>query len=562
MKPDWEILEHETVYRGYFRIDRYRLRHTLFEGGWSRDAVKEAFGSLEKKLVRDRILAGEPRIDGRDTRGVRPIDVETGILPRTHGSSLFTRGETQAVVVTTLGTGRDAQMIDALEGGYREQFMLHYNFPPYCVGETGFMGGPKRREIGHGKLAKRGIQGVMPSQDDFPYVIRVVSEITESNGSSSMASVCGTSLSLMDAGVPIKAPVAGIAMGLIKEGDRFAVLSDILGDEDHLGDMDFKVAGSSEGVTALQMDIKIDGITREIMGQALEQAREGRLHILEVMNAEIGEPRGDLSEYAPRFITVKIDPEKIASVIGKGGSVIRSMTEETGATIDIEDDGTIKIASADKAAAEKQLYDFVVANPSSYHFYEAAEVLGDLASAQGNWTKAASYYGSLAGSGWPEYKLKSDVLVAQTLVNQGNYPEAAKKYDAILASSLNDPEARRMKLLAQVGKAKCLAEGSEPQQAVTMIEDIIAKNDPQDAELFARAYNALGDAHRKLNQPEDALLAYLHTHVLFFSHSDAHAEALYRLVNLWTDQNQNDRALESRNLLRTRYSNSRWANQN
>jgi polyribonucleotide nucleotidyltransferase len=323
------------------------------ESGWAPDAVREAFGGVEKKLVRERILAGEPRIDGRDNRSVRSIEVETGVLPRTHGSALFTRGETQAVVVTTLGTGRDAQMIDALEGSHREPFMLHYNFPPYCVGETGFMGAPKRREIGHGKLAKRGIEGVMPAQDDFPYVIRVVSEITESNGSSSMASVCGTSLSLMDAGVPVKAPVAGIAMGLIKEGDRFAVLSDILGDEDHLGDMDFKVAGSAEGVTALQMDIKIDGITREIMQQALEQAREGRLHILGVMNQELPEPRKDLSEYAPRFITVKIDPEKIASVIGKGGSVIRSMTEETGATIDIEDDGTIKIASADKAAAEE-----------------------------------------------------------------------------------------------------------------------------------------------------------------------------------------------------------------
>lgn len=320
---------------------------------WSADAVKEAFGALEKKLVRGRIIEGQPRIDGRDNRSIRPIEVETSCLPRTHGSALFTRGETQAVVVATLGTGRDAQFVDALEGEYREPFMLHYNFPPYCVGETGFMAGPKRREIGHGKLAKRGISGVMPSDEDFPYTIRVVSEITESNGSSSMASVCGTSLALMDAGVPIKAPVAGIAMGLIKEDDGFAVLSDILGDEDHLGDMDFKVAGSEQGVTALQMDIKIDGITREIMEQALEQAREGRLHILGVMNQEIGAARTELSEYAPRFITVKIDPEKIASVIGKGGSVIRSMTEETGATIDIGDDGLIKIASADKAAAEE-----------------------------------------------------------------------------------------------------------------------------------------------------------------------------------------------------------------
>jgi polyribonucleotide nucleotidyltransferase len=323
------------------------------EGQWDAEAVKSAFGQLEKQLVRGRVIAGQPRIDGRDTRSVRPIEVETGNLPRTHGSALFTRGETQAIVVTTLGTGRDAQFVDALEGEYREPFMLHYNFPPYCVGEAGFMGAPKRREIGHGKLAKRGIAGALPSNEEFPYTIRVVSEITESNGSSSMASVCGTSLALMDAGVPMKAPVAGIAMGLIKEENGFAVLSDILGDEDHLGDMDFKVAGSAEGVTALQMDIKIDGITREIMEQALEQAREGRLHILDVMNREIGAARADLSEYAPRFITVKIDPEKISSVIGKGGSVIRGITEETGATVDIEDDGLIKIASSDKAAAEE-----------------------------------------------------------------------------------------------------------------------------------------------------------------------------------------------------------------
>jgi len=323
------------------------------EGQWDAEAVKSAFGQLEKQIVRGRVIAGEPRIDGRDTRSVRPIEVETGNLPRTHGSALFTRGETQAIVVTTLGTGRDAQFVDALEGEYREPFMLHYNFPPYCVGEAGFMGAPKRREIGHGKLAKRGIAGALPSNEEFPYTIRVVSEITESNGSSSMATVCGTSLALMDAGVPMKAPVAGIAMGLIKEENGFAVLSDILGDEDHLGDMDFKVAGSAEGVTALQMDIKIDGITREIMEQALEQAREGRLHILDVMNREIGAARADLSEYAPRFITVKIDPEKISSVIGKGGSVIRGITEETGATVDIEDDGLIKIASSDKAAAEE-----------------------------------------------------------------------------------------------------------------------------------------------------------------------------------------------------------------
>ncbi len=321
--------------------------------GWDADAVGEAFKGLEKKIVRGRILANEPRIDGRDQRTVRPIDIEVGSLPRTHGSAIFTRGETQAIVVTTLGTGRDAQIIDAIEGERREPFMLHYNFPPYCVGETGFMGTPKRREIGHGKLAKRGIQAVMPEPEDCPYVVRVVSEITESNGSSSMASVCGTSLSLMDAGVPIKAPVAGIAMGLIKEGDAFAVLTDILGDEDHLGDMDFKVAGSDTGVTALQMDIKINGITREIMERALEQAREGRLHILGKMNAVITAHRDEMSAYAPRLITLRIDPEKIRDVIGKGGATIRQLTEETGTTIDIQDDGTVTIGSVDKAAGEE-----------------------------------------------------------------------------------------------------------------------------------------------------------------------------------------------------------------
>ncbi len=322
-------------------------------GEWSVEEVKEAFAGLEKRIVRERVLAGESRIDGRGATEIRPIEVSTGELPRTHGSAIFTRGETQAVVTATLGTSRDAQIIDALEGGHREQFMLHYNFPPYCTGETGFMAGPKRREIGHGKLAKRGLESVMPDDESFPYVIRVVSEITESNGSSSMATVCGTSLALMDAGVPVKAPVAGIAMGLVKEGEQFAVISDILGDEDHLGDMDFKVAGTGEGVTALQMDIKITGITREIMEKALAQAQDGRLHILEVMNKELVEPRSELSEHAPRFVTVKIDPEKIASVIGKGGSVIRGLTEETGASIDIEDDGLIKIASADKEAAEE-----------------------------------------------------------------------------------------------------------------------------------------------------------------------------------------------------------------
>ncbi len=323
------------------------------EDGWSEGDVAKAFGSLEKSIVRNRVIAGEPRIDGRDTSTVRPISSHTGVLPRTHGSAVFTRGETQAIVVATLGTTRDAQIIDALSGETRMPFMLHYNFPPYCVGETGFVGSPKRREIGHGKLAKRGVQAVMPSDEDFPYTIRVVSEITESNGSSSMASVCGTSLALMDAGVPLKAPVAGIAMGLVKEDSGYAVLSDILGDEDHLGDMDFKVAGTSEGITALQMDIKITGITREIMEKALAQAKDGRLFILGEMANTLSEPRNDLSEHAPRFITIKIHPEKIAAVIGKGGAVIRALTEETGATIDIGDDGLIKIASSDRVAGEE-----------------------------------------------------------------------------------------------------------------------------------------------------------------------------------------------------------------
>lgn len=323
------------------------------EGGISEQDVLGAFGKLEKKIVRGRIIDGKPRIDGRDNRTVRPLIMRTGLLPTTHGSALFTRGETQAMVVTTLGTNRDAQIIDALAGECRDHFMLHYNFPPYCVGETGFVGSPKRREIGHGRLAKRGILAVMPSQEDFPYTVRVVSEITESNGSSSMASVCGTSLSLMDAGVPIKSPVAGIAMGLIKEGEQFAVLTDILGDEDHLGDMDFKVAGTKDGVNALQMDIKIDGITREIMETALAQAKDARLHILGEMNAVISEPRQEMSEYAPRITTFKINPDKIRDVIGKGGATIRSITEETGVSIDIDDSGTVKIASVDKAAAEE-----------------------------------------------------------------------------------------------------------------------------------------------------------------------------------------------------------------
>ncbi|MFP4207140.1 MAG: polyribonucleotide nucleotidyltransferase [Wenzhouxiangella sp.] len=322
------------------------------EGAPDLDEVKDAFGKLEKKLVRDRVLEGNPRIDGRDLTTVRPLDMHVGVFPRTHGSALFTRGETQAMVVTTLGTGRDAQIIDAIEGEYKEHFMLHYNFPPFCVGETSFMLGPKRREIGHGRLAKRALLAVVPKAEDFPYVIRLVSEITESNGSSSMASVCGGSLALMDAGVPIKAPVAGIAMGLIKDGDRFAVLTDILGDEDHLGDMDFKVAGTETGVTALQMDIKIDGITEEIMRVALSQARDGRTHILGQMNEVISSARSEMSQYAPRLFTMKVHPDKIRDVIGKGGSTIRAITEETGTTIDIQDDGTVTIASVNQAAAD------------------------------------------------------------------------------------------------------------------------------------------------------------------------------------------------------------------
>lgn len=323
------------------------------DGSPSESAVRETFGKLEKKIVRDRIISGERRIDGRDTRTVRPIAIRTGLLPRTHGSALFTRGETQAIVVTTLGTGRDAQIIDAIEGTRKENFMMHYNFPPSSVGECGRVGTPKRREIGHGRLAKRGVQAVMPSVDDFPYVIRVVAEITESNGSSSMASVCGASLSMMDAGVPLKAPVAGIAMGLIKEDAGFAVLSDILGDEDHLGDMDFKVAGTTDGITALQMDIKIDGITTEIMEKALEQAKDGRLFILDEMSKVITEGRDEMSEFAPRLVTFKINPEKIRDVIGKGGSTIRAITEETGASIEIDDDGVVKIASVEKAAGDE-----------------------------------------------------------------------------------------------------------------------------------------------------------------------------------------------------------------
>lgn len=310
------------------------------------------FGDLEARIVRHQILDGEARIDGRDTRTVRPITIRMGVLPRTHGSALFTRGETQALVIATLGTGRDEQIIDAIQGEYKDRFMLHYNFPPYSTGETGRVGSPKRREIGHGRLAKRALVATLPSPEEFSYTLRVVSEITESNGSSSMASVCGGSLALMDAGVPVKAHTAGVAMGLIKEGNRFAVLTDILGDEDHLGDMDFKVAGTENGVTALQMDIKITGITREIMQVALSQAREGRMHILGLMKQALPMVRTELSGFAPRIITMKINPEKIRDVIGKGGAVIRALTEETGATIDIRDDGTVSIACVNSEAGE------------------------------------------------------------------------------------------------------------------------------------------------------------------------------------------------------------------
>ena len=360
----------------YAALDQVRNeaveRLTADQEKWSEAEVLAAIEKLEKNTVRRRILAGEPRIDGRDLGTVRPISIRTGLLPRTHGSALFTRGETQALVVTTLGTERDSQIIDALEGERREPFMLHYNFPPFCVGETGRVGSPKRREIGHGRLAKRGVLAVMPGPDTFPYSVRVVSEITESNGSSSMASVCGTSLSLMDAGVPVKGAVAGVAMGLIKEGDDFAVLTDIMGDEDHLGDMDFKVAGTAEGINALQMDIKIEGITEEIMEIALAQAKDGRLHILEEMNKVIGVHRAEMSEHAPRIIEFKIHPEKIRDVIGKGGATIRSLTEETGATIDISDDGLVKIFSVDRSAGEeaKKRIELITADVEVGRIYE------------------------------------------------------------------------------------------------------------------------------------------------------------------------------------------------
>jgi len=339
---------------------------------YQESAIRDIIEEIEKRVVRSAILSDRKRIDGRDLDVVRPIAVRTGVLARAHGSALFTRGETQALVVATLGTERDAQIIDALAGEYKEPFMLHYNFPPYSVGETGFVGSPKRREIGHGRLAKRGVAAVMPDMTVFPYTIRVVSEITESNGSSSMASVCGTSLALMDAGVPLKAPVAGIAMGLIKEGDAFAVLSDIVGDEDHLGDMDFKVAGSEQGITALQMDIKIDGITSEIMSAALDQAKAGRLHILGEMNKALSSTREEMSDYAPRIITFKIDPSKIREVIGKGGATIRGITEQTGANIDLTDDGTINVSSVDKAAGEaaKKIIEEITAEVEVGKIYE------------------------------------------------------------------------------------------------------------------------------------------------------------------------------------------------
>ncbi len=335
----------------YDRLGELRAQAAEQLGGeqseYSVDDVKDVFAKLEKNTVRTAVVAGEPRIDGRDTKTVRPIQVEVGVLPKVHGSALFTRGETQALVISTLGSARDAQIIDALEGERRDNFMLHYNFPPYSVGECGRMGATGRREVGHGRLARRGVGAMLPTAEEFPYTMRVVSEITESNGSSSMASVCGASLALMDAGVPLKAPVAGIAMGLVKEGDQFAVLTDILGDEDHLGDMDFKVAGTANGVTALQMDIKIEGITEEIMEVALEQALQARLHILSEMNRVIAAPREKLSDTAPQFHTLKVDSDKIRDIIGKGGATIRSITEETGASVDIDDDGTVKIYASD-----------------------------------------------------------------------------------------------------------------------------------------------------------------------------------------------------------------------
>lgn len=343
----YRIIDKAARYDALSKLRSEAVAQLAAEGsGFSAEAVKEAFETFEYNLVRGRIVNGEPRIDGRDNKTVRGLNIEIGVLPRVHGSSLFTRGETQALVAATLGSPRDAQLVEGLEGERKEAFMLHYNFPPFSVGECGRMGATGRREIGHGRLARRGVAPMLPAEADFPYSIRVVSEITESNGSSSMASVCGTSLALMDAGVPMKAPVAGIAMGLVKEGDKFAILTDILGDEDHLGDMDFKVAGTANGVTALQMDIKIQGITEEIMEIALQQALQARLHILAEMNTIIAKPRATLSSNAPQYHTMKVDPDKIRDIIGKGGAMIRSITEETGASIDIDDNGTVKIYAA------------------------------------------------------------------------------------------------------------------------------------------------------------------------------------------------------------------------
>jgi polyribonucleotide nucleotidyltransferase len=369
------------AYQITIKQDRYEKLSALKEDIMSKEVSDEddnseelsaVFNDLKKDIVRERILSGEKRIDGRDSKTVRPIHVQTGVLPRTHGSALFTRGETQALVVATLGTNKDAQIIDSLNGRVDDSFIFHYNFPPYSVGEIGMIGSPKRREIGHGKLARRGVQAVMPSVEDFPYTIRVVSEITESNGSSSMASVCGSSLAMMDAGIPLKGPVAGIAMGLVKEGDRHVVLTDILGDEDHLGDMDFKVAGTESGINALQMDIKIDGITSDIMETALSQAKEARLHILSEMNKELSKHRDDVSQFAPRYTTMKVDQSKIAEVIGKGGAVIKSIVEQTGAVIDINDDGVIKIAASDQSKSDhaKSIIEEITAGPQVDKIYE------------------------------------------------------------------------------------------------------------------------------------------------------------------------------------------------
>ena len=368
----YQIIEKQERYEKLSLLKDEVIKNELNEEEDNSEMISKVFDNLKKDIVRERILSGEKRIDGRDSNTVRPISIQTGILPRTHGSALFTRGETQALVVTTLGTNKDAQIIDSLSGRIEDSFIFHYNFPPYSVGEIGMIGSPKRREIGHGKLARRGVQAVMPTQEDFPYTVRVVSEITESNGSSSMASVCGSSLSMMDAGVPLKAPVAGIAMGLVKEGDRHVVLTDILGDEDHLGDMDFKVAGTATGINALQMDIKIDGITSDIMETALNQAKEARLHILDEMNKELSTAREDVSEFAPRYTHMKVDQSKIAEVIGKGGAVIKSIVEQTGAVIDINDDGVIKIAASDQSKSDhaKSIIEEITAGPQVDKIYE------------------------------------------------------------------------------------------------------------------------------------------------------------------------------------------------